>query len=99
MTLMRAKWLGLWAALLVLVGLLTPGLVVAQKKPGKKPDTKVKADDSDSKDDTAADVTDLGTAYQLVGYAEACKAPEALVTAGGLLKAVGRAELKELKAT
>jgi hypothetical protein len=47
---------------------------------------------------TAPDVTDLGTAFQLTEYGRAYNAPEALVTAAGLLLSVARAEMKDLDA-
>jgi hypothetical protein len=47
---------------------------------------------------TAPVVADLGTAFQLVEQGRELKAPESLVTAGGLLLSLSRAEMKDLAA-
>ena len=65
-----------------------PGLVEARK------DDKPAAKEKDEAE--PVDVTDLGTAFQLVEYGRAYDAPESLIMAAGLLRVVARAELKEL---
>ena len=87
MTLLRWRHLGMGAVVLGLLALGAPGLVEARKD--EKPAAK-------EKEAEQVDVTDLGTAFQLVEYGEAAKALESLIMAAGLLGVAARAELKEL---
>jgi hypothetical protein len=86
MTWMRR--LGALALVLFLLGLLAPGLVEAQKGKGAT---------EDEMDDSVY-VTDLGSAFQLIEYGRAAKAPEALIMAAGLLQRGSKATLKPLEA-
>lgn len=88
MLLLRWRHLGMGAVVLGLLALGAPGLVEARK------DDKPAAKEKDEA--VPVDITDLGTAFQLVEYGQASAAPESLIMAAGLLSVVARAELKEL---
>jgi hypothetical protein len=85
------RWIGL-SALLALVALAGVIAVGAEKEADKEKETK------EDPGRSQVDLNDLGTAFQLIEYGRDQEAPEAMVTAAGLLKNVARAKVKPLDA-
>jgi hypothetical protein len=87
------RWIGLPAGVLAVVALLGVAAIGADKDTDK--DKAAKADEAAK---NQVDLSDLGTAFQLIEYGRDQDAPEALITAAGLLNNVSRAKIQDLKA-